>query len=199
MTQKLTIALSIICVLLAVGLVVAVIAYLPANDQVNSLKSQVTTQNQTITSLNSQITALQAQINNQNNQNSNSNVAALQNEIADLQAQVQSANSVLFFNVSAPLINNQTFAIDPSQNTTIWDQPDTPLLYAGFIRIQVSPADSSTFAQVVYSSYGVNYDDIMMLGTGSASFPVLPGVATIIMGTTANTSTSVTVSAIYYY
>lgn len=199
MAQKLTIALSIICIVLAVGLVVAVIAYLPANNQVDSLKSQITAQNQTITSLNSQITSLQAQINNQNNQDSNSNVAALQNEITDLRAQIQSANSILFFNSSSRLAYNQTFILDPSQNTTIWDQPDSPIPYAGFLTIQVSPSDSSTFAQVTYNSYDVHYDEAKTLETGSASFPVLPGPATIMMGTMAANSTSVTVTATYFY
>lgn len=199
MVQKLSIALAAVSIVLAVGLIVAVMAYLPANDQINSLNAKVTEQNQTITSQNATITSLQAQLNSLSNQNPNSQVTNLQNEVTDLQDQIQSLSNIINFNASSYLVNNQPLTLDSSVNQTLWDQSDTPLVYAGAVYVQVTPASSSTFAEVIYSSTGLDYDTVMPLTTGSAVFPVLPSAAAILLGTTSTNATDVTVTVIYYY
>lgn len=199
MVQKLSIALAAVSIVLAVGLVVAVMAYLPANDQINSLNAKVTEQNQTITSQNATITSLQAQLNSLSNQNPSSQVTNLQNEIAYLQDEISSLYNIINFNASSYLLNNQQLTLDNSANATLWDPTQTPLLYAGLVKVQVNPASNTTFAEVIYSSSGLDYDTVMPLTTGNAVFPVLPSAATIMLGTSSTNSTTVTVTVIYYY
>ena len=199
MVQKLSIALAAVCVVLAVGLVVAVMAYLPANDQINSLNAKVTAQNQTITSQNTTITSLQAQLNSLSNQNPNSQVTDLQNEIASLQDEISSLSNIINFNASSYLVNNQQLTLDSSGNATLWDTTQTPLIYAGLVKVLVTPASNSTFAEVIYSSSGLDYDTVMPLTTGTALFPVLPAPATILLGTTSGNPITVTLTVIYYY
>ncbi len=108
---------------------------------------------------------------------------------------------MLYLNASATLFSNQAFTMDPHSNTTLWDQTNTPLIYTGFVTVQVTSTSSTTFVELSYSAYGVVYDNAVKVGTaGTASFPVLPGPATISLGNTeANSTVTGNVSATYTY
>jgi cell division protein FtsL len=200
-SRSVALILGAICAVLAVGMIVALIAYLPASSQIDSLNAQIAQKNQSISALNAQIATLNGQISSQNGQNSTSSDQSLQIEINDLESQLSSLENVLYLNASATLFSNQAFTMDPHSNTTVWDQTNTPLIYTGFVTVQVTSTSSTTFVELSYSGYGVVYDNVVKVGTtGTASFPVLPGAATISLGNTeANSTVTGNVSAIYTY
>jgi cell division protein FtsB len=199
--RNIVVITGVACIVLAVGLIVALVAYLPANNQINSLNTQLAQNNETITSLNAQITVLRDQVDSLTEQNSASNQASLQNEITSLNSEIESLLNVLYLNASGTLINSNTFSIDPNSNTTIWEDTSTPLLYSGFVTVQVESSSNTTFVELSYASYSVIYDSIIPVGlSGSASFPALPGPIVIALGNTeANSTVTGTVTAVYYY
>jgi cell division protein FtsB len=200
--QKIAIALGAACIALAVGLVVAIVFYLPASGQINSLNAQIAQKDQSITALNAQITALSSQVNSLNSQNPTSDQTSMQNEINGLNAQIQSLYNVIYMNASATLVSAQTFTVGPNTTIVVWDQPDTPLLYAGYVTVQVqSSSSNTTFVEMAYDSFGVLYDNVVTIGNeGTVSFPVVPGPVTIVLGNTElNSAVTGTVAASYHY
>jgi cell division protein FtsL len=196
--RKIAIGLGVVCIVLSVGLVVALAAYLPMSAQMDSLNAQITQKDQDIAGLNLQITALQSQIDSLNS--SSSNVQYLQSQISDLQQQIQALSNVLYLNVSATLVDNAPFSLQPSTNVTVWDNPDTPLQNAGYLAVQVQSSSNLTYVEVVYNSYGVAYDNVVEVSNSTVTFPVLPGPVVIVVGNTELAdSVTGTVSAYYYY
>ena len=199
--RSIAIILGAICVVLAVGMVVALIAYLPAASQIDALNSQVTQKNQSITALNSEIAALNSQISSQNGQNSTTSNAALQLQISQLQDDLNSLNNVVYMNASGTLVSSQSFSLDSNTNATVWNQDNAPLVFPGYVIVQLSSSSNTTFVELSYAAYGVIYDNIVKLGTsGQTAFPVLPGSITIALGNTeTNATVKGTVTATYYY
>ncbi len=195
--RKVVIALGSVCIILAVGLVVALVAYLPTSAKIDSLNAEIVQRDQTIATLNLQIASLRNSINSQNT--SSSDTATLQAEIADLQAQVQSLYNILYLNATAILVNTQTFDQEPSTNATIWDGSQ-PLQYAGYVTVQVQSSSNQTYVELSYISYGTVYDSVVTLESGTASFPVLPGTVIITLGNTEPiVRVTGTVTALYHY
>ncbi|MEM3743852.1 MAG: hypothetical protein QXW43_04920 [Candidatus Methanomethyliaceae archaeon] len=134
--RNVAIALGIICVLLAVGLVGAVMNY----------TSIISGKDSTIASLNSQITNLKNQVN-------------------DL-------NSIINLEKSTVWVSDQTVS-QPAGSYTQWKVSAS---YAGYVsvRVQTSTTDK-TYVRVIWSSYGVHYDQSITVGvSGTAVFPILP-------------------------
>ena len=75
------------------------------------------------------------------------------------------------------------------------------LNFAGFVSVAVQSSSNTTYVEVVYSSYGVNYDNSVTVGTsGTAAFPVLPGTIEIRVGNTETVdSVNATITALYNY
>jgi hypothetical protein len=74
------------------------------------------------------------------------------------------------------------------------------LLNAGYVTVQVESSSNQTFVQAVYNSFGVDYDEVLMLGNGTAIFPVLPGAVVLMLGNyETNDMVNGTVTALYYY
>ena len=194
--RKLAIVLGVVSIILAVGLVIALVAYLPASAQVSTLNAQIAEKDQAIAALNLQITSLRNTVNSLNS--SNSNVATLQAEIADLEAQVQSLYNVLYLNATGVLVNSQAFTQEPYTNVTIWDGSQ-PLQYAGYVTVQIQSSSNLTYVELFYNSLGVVYDNVVTLGNGTASFPVLPSNAVIVLGNNDNVTATGTVTALYHY
>jgi cell division protein FtsL len=194
-----TIILGIVCIALSVGLVIAVVAYLPTSDQIDSLNAQIVQKNQAITGLNAQITSLNDQIKSLSSQN-NATLNLYQNQINLLQQEIQSLNNIVYLNASAFLVQTQEFSHEPNTNVTIWNQPETPLQNAGYVTVQVESSSDQTFVQAVYNSFGVDYNEVVMLGNGTAVFPVLPGDIVLTLGNyETNDMVNGTVTALYYY
>jgi cell division protein FtsB len=197
--KTITIVLGIVCIALGGGLIIALVAYLPTSGQIDSLNAQITQKNQTIATLNLQISSLNDQIHSLDTENS-ATILNYQNEISSLQQQIQSLNNIVYLNASAVLVQTQEFSHEPNTNVTIWDQPDTPLLNAGYVTVQVESSSNQTFVQAVYNSFGVDYDEVLMLGNGTAVFPVLPGAVVLTLGNyETNDMVNGTVTALYYY
>jgi cell division protein FtsL len=197
-SRKAPLILGTVGAMLAVGLVVALVVYLPLNGTINSLNTQIGEKNQTIASLNLQITSLQSQIDSLNS--TNTNVDVLEGQISDLQAQIQSLYNVLYLNASATLVGTQTLQQDPSTNSTIWDETQQPLIYAGYVTVQVESSSNLTYVQLYYNSYGTVYDNVVTMGNDTATFPVLPGNIIIVVGNDEPTDlVTTTVTANYYY
>jgi predicted PurR-regulated permease PerM len=193
--RTVAIALGIICIVLVAGLVSAIAIYTP---QISDLQSQITQKDSTISSLNSQISVL----NNSLNQ-TKTDAASKDSQIAALTQQIQYYDQYYFniisLNASGILFSNSIIQY-ANNYTSIWNDY---LDYAGYIIVQVQLATSNTtYAEVVYSTtYGVNYDNNVTLGTGgTAAFPVLPGLVEVRIG---NTDTmdlnNATITAVYYY
>ena len=194
--RKLAIVLGVVSVILAVGLVIALVAYLPASAQVSTLNAQIAEKDQTITALNLQITALQ---NNNTSQSANAaQVATLKNQIASLQAENADLYNVLYLNATGVLVNSQAFTQEPYTNVTIWDGSQ-PLQYAGYVTVQIQSSSNLTYVELFYNSLGVVYDNVVTLGNGTASFPVLPSNAVIVLGNNDNVTATGTVTALYHY
>jgi cell division protein FtsL len=197
--KTLTIILSIVCIVLGVGLVIAIVSYLPTSGQIDALNAQITQKNQTIATLNLQISSLNDQIHSLAIEN-NATILNYQIEISTLQQQIQSLNNIVNLNASAFLVQTQEFSQEPNTNVTIWDEPDAPLLNAGYVTVQVESSSDQTFVQAVYNSYGVDYDNVIMFGNGTAVFPVLPGAIVLTLGNYETTNVvNGTVTALYYY
>lgn len=197
-----------------------------ANDTISSLNSQLATlqselanNNTQSTDLTKQITDLQVQISNANtnlktiedyynsllyvinteNHDLSVQLTAANNQITNLQNQVNSLTSIANLTAFTTWVNNQTVNQTAGSYTT-WSESAS---YAGYISITVSSSTtSSTFANVTYSSHGVNYNVQTNVGTnGTAYFPVLPSTnVTVAVGNGLSTGTATeTVTITYYY
>ena len=194
--RKLAIVLGVVSIILAVGLVIALVAYLPASAQVSTLNAQIAGKDQTIASLTLQIASLRN--NNTSLSGSAAQVATLENQIKSLQAQITDLYNVLYLNATGILVNSQAFTQEPYTNVTIWDGSQ-PLQYAGYVTVQLQSSSNLTYAEVLYNSFGVAYDNVVTLGNGTASFPVLPSNAVIVIGNNDNVTATGTVTALYHY
>lgn len=196
-----------------------------ANATILSLKSQLTTMQSELTNNSTQVTDLTKQIANLETQIANENkkiktltdyynsllyvvntdnhdlaveLDTAKSQISILQNQVNALNAIGNLSVSTVWINNQTVSQQAGSYTT-WSESAS---YAGYISIQVSSNTSSTFANVTYSSHGVNYNTQTNVGiSGIAYFPILPSSnITVAVGNgLTNGNATETVTVIYYY
>ena len=194
--RKLAIVLGVVSIILAVGLVIALVAYLPASAQVSTLNAQIAGKDQTIAALNLQITSLRNTITSLNANLANANASTAQ--VTTLQAEIADLYNVLYLNANGTLVNSQAFTQEPYTNITIWDGSQ-PLQYAGYVTVQLQSSGNLTYAEVLYNSFGVAYDNVVTLGNGTASFPVLPSNAVIVLGNNDNVTATGTVTALYHY
>ena len=105
---------------------------------------------------------------------------------------------MLYLNATGVLVNSQAFTQEPYTNVTIWDGSQ-PLQYAGYVTVQLQSSSNLTYVEVLYNSFGVAYDNVVTLGNGTASFPVLPSNAVIVLGNNDNVTATGTVTALYHY
>lgn len=194
--RKLAIVLGVVSVILAVGLVIALVAYLPASAQVSTLNAQIAEKDQTIAALNLQITSLRNTITSLNANLANANASTAQ--VTTLQAEIADLYNVLYLNATGVLVNSQAFTQEPYTNVTIWDGSQ-PLQYAGYVTVQLQSSSNLTYVELLYNSFGVAYDNVVTLGNGTASFPVLPSNAVIVLGNNDNVTATGTVTALYHY
>lgn len=194
--RNIAIALGLVCIVLLSGLIVVIamgIGGTSDSQTISSLQAQITNKDTTIASLNSQITSLQTSLNSQNN-------IAVDNstEIDQLTAEIEYYYSVSHLNESDVMVNSQSFTQDPSANTVIWQDA---VNYAGYVAVTAQASSNTTYIQTVYTYNGVNYNQNINVGTsGTAYFPVLPGLLEISLGNIESTNSNTgTVSAIYYY
>ncbi len=196
-SRMMVIALGIICIVLVAGLVGAIAVYMP---MVSNLESQIAEKNSTILSLNSQISSLNSQVLSlqDNLEQVNSTVEDYKEALDAFNLQVEYYLSVIYLNESGYLVAPQSFTQVANTSDVIYSEI---ISYAGYVSVAVESSSNTTYAQVAYSSYGVNYNNTVTLGTGgTAVFPVLPGTIVVSVGNTELVDdVNGTVSAIYRY
>ncbi|MCL1976641.1 MAG: hypothetical protein FWG55_00800 [Candidatus Bathyarchaeota archaeon] len=186
-TKNVTLALGVICIVLAASLVVVVADGLFFSDQPNTkdLEAQVS-------SLNTQITSLQNQVNNLN-----SKVSDYEEQIADLTDEKNNYASIIALDEFMVILENQMYTQDANDVTSIFNET---LDYAGYVEIQVESTSNTTYVQVSYTYEGLNFNQISTVSTdGTAYFPVLPGTIEILFGNTGTETNDATVTLTYIY
>lgn len=202
MSRNAAIALVLVLVLLA-SLVSVIAIYVP---MVNDLNSQIAEKDDTIGSLTSQVAAVQSVLNQLT-----VNLTDKDNQIADLTSQLSSIaaeynsiisdyNAIIALGKSGYLLSGYPVSQDQNSSTVIWNDA---LQYAGYITVEVQSTSNTTYAEVAYSSYGVEYYNNVTLGeSGGAAFPILPGEVLIGIGNTdidVGDSVNATVTVNYIY
>jgi peptidoglycan hydrolase CwlO-like protein len=166
--------------------------------QVNTLASQLKYENSTIRTIedyyNSLIYVLNTQVHDTAIELTTANT-----QITSLQNQINALNDIANLSISTIWVNNQTVNQQAGSYTT-WSQSAS---YAGYVSIQISSSTtSSTYANVTYSSHGVNYNSQINVGiNGIAYFPILPSPnITVAVGNgLANGNATENVTVTYYY
>jgi cell division protein FtsL len=196
-SKAMVIALGLICIILAAGLVGAIAVYMP---MASKLESQIAEKNNTISSLNSQVSSLTSQVLalQADIEQFNSTIEDYKAAQAAYSLQVESLSNIVSLNVSVPLFVSQSFTLAANTSDTIYTGN---ILYAGYIAVSVESSSNTTYLQVAYPSYGVNYNQTVTVGTGGgAAFPVLPGGITVVIGNTETVDdVTGTASATYRY
>jgi cell division protein FtsL len=200
-SKVLVFALIAICVILAGSLVGVIAIYQP-------IDSQLAAKDTTISSLQSQILNLESELASQSNSSTtqayinqitllNQELASLNDSYTAAQSDAYYFQSILQLQQSGTLYSN-SITQDANTTTTIWnDQLD----YAGYVIVQATSTANTTYAEVIYSYTGANFDYTQTIGTsGSAVFPVLPGIVQVNIGNINQTDTNtITVTATYFY
>jgi flagellar basal body-associated protein FliL len=193
------IALAIICVILAASLVGVIALYQPTN---TNLQSQITEKDNTIASLQQQIDYLQATTTNASVYVQQ--IAYLEQELSLMNDTLTSAYENMYYYENLTQLQASSILIYQQQatiaNNTWVDAYNDVLNYAGYIVVQATSTTNSTYAETLYSSYGVHFDQNVTLGmSGTAVFPVLPGTVEVRIGNLDQTSAIATVTVSYYY
>ena len=194
------IALAIICVILAASLVGVIAIYQP-----NGSQAQLAAKDSTISSLQAQIASLEDRLANTVNASAyvteitylNQQLLALNDTLTSAYSDMSSLEGILQLQESG-ILYNDNFIQAANASTSVWSNQ---LSYAGYIVVQATATANTTYAEVIYSYAGTNFDYNQTLGTsGTALFPVLPGTVEIRIGNTNQTATnSITATATYYY
>ena len=189
-SRSVVIALGIICILLTVGLVLAISAY---TSTVHERDDRIGTLNSLLASKDSEISGL------------NTDKTNLQNQIDNLSGIVHLTKSQIW--------DNRTIDIPASYH---WSFSSGQVSYAGYVAVWVdTSATASAYVRGIYSTYAttaitdhfynvteVNYDNQINVGThGTAVFPVLPtsNVEIRVGNTNLVGEATVAVTITYYY
>jgi len=196
-SRMVVIALGLICIVLVAGLVGAIAVYMP---MVSNLESQIAEKNSTISSLNSQISSLNSQVSSLQDafDQANSTIEEYQEALDSYNSQIGYYLSVIYLNESGYLFAPQSFTQDANTSDVVYDGD---IRYAGYVSIAIESSSNTTYTQVAYFSYGVNYNNTVTVGTGAtAVFPVLPGTIVVSVGNTEPVdNVTGTITAIYRY
>ena len=192
-------ALTIICIILAAGLVGLAAVYL-------SNQSQISQKDSTIYSLNDEIELLELQLSQ-----SSSSTATYLGQISSLNQQIEYLNASYtaiisdYTNLlkivqmrSSGIMYDGTFTQNANDETVLYDMT---VDYAGLVVIQAEANATSTYAKVQYTFGDYNFDYNQTLGiSGTAAFPILPGAVLLSIGNINElTSNTVTATATFYY
>jgi uncharacterized coiled-coil protein SlyX len=203
--RRVAIALGMICIVLVAGLVGAIAVYTPMignlESQIAEMENQIAERDDTISSLNSTVSSLKSQISSLTYlvANYSDHLNQSYSEIDSLNSQIASYYSIIYLNESGYLFENETLTQNANTSTVIYTNI---IEYAGYVCVDIEESSSNTtYVQLFYSFYEVNYDHNVTVGTtGTAAFPVLPGQIEIIVGNTEPVDdVTVTATAFYYY
>jgi len=192
------IALTVICIILAAGLLGVAAVYL--NSQ-----SQISQKDDTIDSLTDEVAVLQLQL------SQIPDSAVYLGQIANLKQQLEGLNDS-YTGVLAEYTNllkivqmrasgimyDSSFTQNANEQTILYENA---VDYAGFVVVEATANATSTYAKVQYSFGEFNFDYNQTLGTsGTAAFPILPGNVQLLIGNVNETnSNTVTATATFYF
>jgi hypothetical protein len=201
-SKVLIFALGTIVVILVASLVGVIAIYAPIDSQLATKDNTINTLQTTISNLENQ---LASRGNNSDSQiyinqiaNLNQQLAYLNDSYTAARLDAISFNSIIQLQESGTLFDTSSIAQAANSTTNLWnDQLD----YAGYVVVQATATANTTYAEVIYSFNGANFDYNQTIGTsGSAMFPVLPGIVQVNIGNiNPNDANNVTVTATYFY
>lgn len=199
--RTVALALGLVCVLLAAGLVGVLAVYLSggaSSAEIDKLKTENEGLKGNLTSLTNQVFNLQNSL-SQANTNLENLRTEYESAIAESNEAYLSLLNLLNLNVSMPILLNQAVQLEAGANTTLFN--DFFAEYAGYFTVQVTSSSNTTYAQVLYSYLGFNFDDVVTVGeSGTAAFAVLPGIIEVRLGNTEPaTAVTATVAVRYVY
>lgn len=174
--KNIFIATLIICIAVSIGLVSVLVTYLPV---VSNLESQLVEKDQELTNLNTTITnlSLQTIALQEDLDQANAAVALLQ---GNYQSVIDSYLNIIYLQTSGYLLNQAGFSQNGNETTQVFY---SELEYAGYVSVNVESNSTTTYVQVIYDSYGVNFNQKITIGeSGSTAFPILPGEVEINIG-----------------
>jgi hypothetical protein len=101
-------------------------------------------------------------------------VSLYKSQTASLNSEVSDLTEIANLDKYTTWVNDTTVT-QTANNYTSWS---FSARYAGYFSVNVqSSTTNNTYARAIYSSYGVDYDNTITVGTsGTATFPVLPAV-----------------------
>ena len=192
--RTVAIVLVIVCVVLSAGLIAAVAVYLPTASTIARLNSENA-------GLKGNMTVLAQQIVNLQNILAQREGSTLDKDyqIGNLSEQVNGLWDVLYLRVSVTPVLNQEFSLATGENSIVFGDI---VEYAGYFIVSVESSSNTTFVQMTYSSFGINFDQTIIVGTsGSAGFPGLPAesIDVILGNTELADSVNGTVTVTYNY
>jgi cell division protein FtsB len=197
--RPVAIALVMVSIMLTAALTGVLAVYLPMADD---LQSQIADKNDEVADLEMEISSLNSQVASLNGtiEENDLTIANLQDGVDILNSQIQSYLNIIYLNVSGYLFSDLGVSQNQSESSVVYQNQ---LDYTGYATISVQSTSNTTYVQMLYSSYGVNFNQNVTVGTdGTASFPILPGAVEIRIGNLdADTGDLVnaTASAIYRY
>lgn len=101
-----------------------------------------------------------------------------------LDSQIQDNLNIIYMNASGSLLQPTTLTQD-ANSSTILPLYANLLEYSGVVVVDIESTSNTTYAQVIYNSFGVNFNQNFTAGTsGKTFFPVLPGDLEIRIGNT---------------
>jgi len=173
--------ISVAIIALVIGFGIGYVTLLP---QVNSLRLQLNLLNEALSS------TYQDYVLNHAHNNS---------EYDSLQAERNLLKSIVDLDKYQVIIDHQTIS-QPGSTYTSWifSAP-----YAGYLEIEIATSTADNIVVgVIYNSYGVNFDQEIIVGTsGTAVFPILPSTDILVRVGNANLFVDATekVTVTYHY
>ena len=201
-SKVLVFALVAIVVILAASLVGVIAIYAPIDSQLATKDNTINTLHATISNLENQLASVgntsDSQVYINQIANLNQQLAYLNDSYTAARLDAISFNSIIQLQESGTLFDTSSITQAANSTTNLWnDQLD----YAGYVVVQATATANTTYAEVIYSFNGANFDYNQTIGTsGSALFPVLPGIVQVNIGNiNQNDANNVTVTATYFY
>jgi hypothetical protein len=197
--RTVAIALVMVSIMLSAALAGVIAVYLPMAD---NLQSQIADKNSDIADLISQVSSLNAQISSLQTSldQKDSSISDLQDGIDILYSRIAAYLDIIYLNVSGSMISDKAVSQNQSDFTVVYQDN---IQYLGYVAVGVQSTSNTTYVELLYSAYGINYDHNVTVGTaGTAYFPVMPSTFEIRVGNTepyTGALVNATVSAIYHY
>ncbi len=201
-SKVLVFALVAIVIILASSLVGVIAVYAPIDSQLATKDNTINTLHTTISNLENQLASVgnttDSQVYINQIANLNQQLAYLNDSYTAARLDAYSFNSIIQLQESGTLFDTSSITQAANSTTTLWnDQLD----YAGYVVVQATATANTTYSEVIYSYSGTNFQYNQTIGTsGSAMFPVLPGIVQVNIGNiNQNDANNVTVTATYFY